>query len=187
MIRFLGPAYFVAINRCRPQFRPLAHTTMTRAEIHQLFVAEFHQGKPAAPFASSDIQRIESELATVLPRSYTTFIETHGSIHTPSLLSLIVDGGHEQWDVMNFFDAAAVVNDTKNSWSAGMSEQLVGFASDSMGNFFCFRRVALGTSRADDAEIWFFDHEFCNDSKIADGFDEWLLSYIKLNREDMTT
>jgi hypothetical protein len=67
-----------------------------------------------------------------------------------------------------------------------MSEQLVEFASDSMGNLFCFRRVAPDSPRADDAEVWFFDHEFCRDSKVADSFDAWLLSYLKLKREDLT-
>jgi hypothetical protein len=160
---------------------------MTRADIHQLFVSEFHQGEPPVPVAAPDIQRVERELATVLPQSYATFMQTHGSVHTPSLLSLIVDGEHELWDVMVISEVAEVIEGTKGYWSAGMSEQLVGFASDSMGNLFCFRRVDAGSPRADDAEVWFFDHDFCSDSKVADNFDEWLLSYLKLKRGDLTT
>ena len=159
---------------------------MKRPEIHQLFVSEFHQGQTPVPVAASDIQRVEQELVTILPQSYITFMQTHGSVHTPSLLSLIVDGEHEQWDVMAISEIADVIEGTKGYWSAGMSEQLVGFASDSMGNLFCFRRVAPGSPHVDDAEVWFFDHEFCSDSKVADSFDEWLLSYLTLKREGLT-
>lgn len=135
--------------------------------------------------AASDIERIERELATVLPRSYIDFLLAHGPIYTPSLLELIVDGGHDLWDLMELCKVDDVIKDTKGYWSAGMSEELIGFASDSMGNMFCFRRVAPGESRPDDAEVWFFDHDFCKDSKIEDGFDNWLLNYLKLKTENL--
>ena len=112
-------------------------------------------------------------------------MQKHGAVQTPSVLSLIVDGEHEQWDVMSISKIAELIEGTKGYWSAGMSEQLVGFASDSMGNLYCFRRVASKTPRADDSEVWFFDREFCSDSKVADSFDEWLLSYLKLKRDDL--
>jgi len=158
---------------------------MTRTEIHQLFVSEFHQGEPPVSVAVSCIRRAEHELATVFPQSYITFMQAHGSVRTPSLLSLIVDGEHEQWDVMVISELSEIIEDTRACWSGGLSEQLIGFASDSMGNLFCFRRVAPETPRADDAEVWFFDHEFCSDNKVADSFDGWLLSYLKLKRDDL--
>ena len=157
---------------------------MTRAEIHSLFVARFHQGDPPTPVSRAEIERGERELDTVFPRSYITFMQTHGTIRTPSLLPLIVAGTHELWDVMVFFGISDVIEGTKGYWSAGMSEQMVGFASDSMGNLFCLRRADPDSGRADDAEIWFFDHDFCSESKVADGFDEWLLSYIKVSTHD---
>lgn len=136
-----------------------------------------------SPAADLDIQRVEQELSTVLPQAYITFMQAHGAVRTPSLLSLIADGRHEQWDVMALSELAEVSADTKSYWSAGMPEHLIGFASDSMGNLFCFRRVAPASPRADDAEVWFFDHEFCSESRLANGFDEWLLSYLKLRRQ----
>jgi cell wall assembly regulator SMI1 len=153
---------------------------LTRAAIHQAFVSEFHEGETPKPTSADDIQRIEEELGTVLPRSYIAFMQTHGSVHTPSLLALIVDGEEDQWDVLVISEAAEVIEGTTSYWSAGMSEKLVGFASDSMGNLFCFQRVPAGSVHADDSEVWFFDHDYCTDRKIADGFDEWLSSYLKL-------
>ena len=158
---------------------------MTRSEIHQLFVTEFHRGEPPVPIAAQDIQRVERELTTVLPQAYVTFMRTHGSVHTPSLLSLIVDGEHEQWDVTVISEISEVIEGTKGYWSAGMSDKLVGFASDSMGNLFCFRRVPLDSPRTDDAEVWFFDHDFCSEARVAESFDEWLLGYLKLKRPDL--
>ncbi len=137
------------------------------------------------PVAVLDIASAEQELATVLPQSYITFMQKYGAVQTPSVLSLIVDGEHEHWDLMAISKIAELIEGTKSYWSAGMSEQLVGFATDSMGNLFCFRRVGPKTPRADDAEVWFFDHEFCSDSKVADSFDQWLLSYLKLKRDDL--
>jgi hypothetical protein len=159
---------------------------MTRADIHKLFVFEFHQGTLPAPATVSDVRRVERELGTALPQSYLTFIQTHGSVRTPSLLSLIADGEHESGDLMVICEIAEVIKGTRGYWSAGMSDQLIGFASDSMGNLFCFRRVEPGSHRMDDAEVWFFDHEFCKVKKIADGFDAWLFSYLKLKRADLT-
>jgi hypothetical protein len=153
---------------------------MTRGSVHEAFVSTFHEGEAPLSVEAAEIQRTERELETVLPQSYVTFMQTHGSVHTPSLLSLIVDGGHETWDVMVISEISEVIDGTKAYWSAGMSNQLVGFASDSTGNLFCFRRVAIGSVRGDDTEVWFFDHDFCKESKIADGFDEWLASFLKL-------
>lgn len=153
---------------------------MTRTEIHQSFVTAFHQGTLPSPVADLDLRRVEQELSTVLPQAYITFMQAHGAVRTPSLLSLIVDGRHEQLDVMALSELAEVSAGTKSNWSAGMPEHLLGFASDSMGNLFCFRRAAPASPRADDAEVWFFDHEFCSESRVASGFDEWLLSYLRL-------
>jgi hypothetical protein len=156
---------------------------MTRVHIHEAFVSAFHEGETPVPVDSTGIAQIERDLATVLPQSYVTFMQKHGPVHTPSLISLIVDGGHEAWDVMVISEVAEVINGTRAYWSAGMSEQLVGFASDSMGNLFCFRRVPVGSVREDDAEVWFFDHDLCEESKIASGFDAWLASFLKLKSE----
>jgi hypothetical protein len=153
---------------------------MTRTEIQQLFVSKFHQGNTLLPASAAGVQLAEQEFATVLPQSYVTFLQTYGPVVTPTLLSIIVEGGHNLWDVMSFFSIEEVVEDTKNYWKAGMPNVLIGFASDSMGNLFCFRRLTPDSNRIDDAEIWFFDHEFCSNKKIADGFDAWLLSYTQL-------
>jgi hypothetical protein len=160
---------------------------MTRAQIHEQFVSEFRDSSPVTPVAASDLVTVERELEIVLPESYRSFILTHGTVHTPSLLDLIVDLDVELWALRGFIVPADIIRDSRLCWSGGMSDELVGFAGDDMGNMFCFRRSPISTSRPDDASVWFFDHEFCDHiSELADSFDSWLFSYLKLKRPELT-
>jgi hypothetical protein len=159
---------------------------MTRAQIHEQFVSEFHAGSPVATVTASDLATVERELGIVLPESYHSFMLTHGTVRTPSLLDLVVDLEAELWAISDFIAPAEIVRDSRLYWSGGMSEQLVGFAGDGMGNMFCFRRSPVSTSRPDDASVWFFDHEFCDDiHQLEDSFDSWLFSYLKLKRPEL--
>jgi hypothetical protein len=160
---------------------------MTHAQIHECFTAEFHAGSKAVVVTSAEIDEQERELSTLLPQSYRSFLLTYGCLCTPSLLSLIVDKEADLWAIAGFIEPAQAVTDTRLYWSGGMDKNLIGFAGDVMGNLFCFRRIAVGAPRPDDAPICFFGHEFCDqDIKLADSFDDWLFSYLKLTREDLT-
>ena len=160
---------------------------MTRVQIHERFVAEFHDGSRVTPATLADLATIEQELGTVLPQSYLSFMQAHGAVRTPSLLDLVVDSEAELWAISDFITPAEVVRDTRGYWSAGMSDDLVGFAGDGMGDLFCFRRLPVGTARPDDSPVWFFDHEFCDDIRqLADSFDDWMFSYLKLKRQELT-
>jgi hypothetical protein len=68
----------------------------------------------------------------------------------------------------------------KASWSAGMPDDLIAFGNDSSGNLFCFKRHMPQAVRQDDLPVWFFDHDFVDVSQVAESFDGWLLSYLKL-------
>src|SRR4051794_26316794 len=106
---------------------------MTRVQIHERFVSEFHDGSRVTPATLTDLATIEQELGTVLPQSYLSFMQAHGSVRTPSLLDLVVDSEAELWAISDFLTPADVVRDTRVYWSGGMSNDLVGFADDGMG------------------------------------------------------
>ena len=160
---------------------------MTRAQIHEQFASEFHDGSSITTVTSADLATVEQELGIMLPESYRSFILAHGTVRTPSVLDLVVDLDAELWAISDFIAPAEIVRDSRLYWSGGMSDELVGFAGDGMGNMFCFRRSPVSTSRPDDASVWFFDHEFCDDiSELADSFDSWLFSYLKLKRPEVT-
>ena len=155
---------------------------MTRAELHQTFVTEYSR-PPITPIAvPQDAAKTEAELSTVLPQSYLDFLQMHGAPFTPDILGLIVDRGDDMPDIREFLTDDEVVRNSRLYWSGGMSDALIGFASDSMGNMFCFRRQPKGAARPDDAEVWFFDHDFCTEHKVADSFDELIQAYVALKR-----
>jgi hypothetical protein len=158
---------------------------MTRAEIHRQFVTEFAFGDSLGVAVDVDIQGMEQALRTVLPESYIAFIKTQGAVFTPSLLDLVVERNSELRDIRQILPVHEAARNTKLYWSGGMSEDLIGFASDCMGNMFCFRRFPPDTPRPDDAEVWLFDHDYCRNEKCASSFDEWLSSFLKLRRQEL--
>ncbi|MSU58249.1 MAG: SMI1/KNR4 family protein [Pedosphaera sp.] len=165
----------------------ITRSSMTRAQIHDRFVAEFHDQSRVTPATLADLATIEQELGTVLPQSYLSFMQEHGAVRTPSLLDLVVNTEAELWVISNFIAPADVVRDTRGYWSGGMSDDLIGFADDGMGDLFCFRRLPVGTARPDDSPVWFFDHEFCDHIRqLADSFDDWMFSYLKLKRQELS-
>ena len=156
---------------------------MTREEIHQRFVDEFCKDQHSPVLDPKEFLNAELALNTLLPESYISFIRTHGPVSTPAILGLAVDKEAPFFDIMQIWPVSECVSATQLYWSGGMSKELVGFATDSGGNLFCFRRQG-GGSRPDDAPVWLFDHDFCKDSKVTDSFDSWLLSYLKLRNLD---
>lgn len=155
---------------------------MSRQNTFQSFVTRFHEGDAPVAVPLTEIQRIECELKTLLPGAYRMFMDAFGPVHTPSLLPLIVEGDHDIEDLLVISDPKEVIDGTKAYWAAGMPSELIGFASDNSGNLFCFRRTEAGSSRADDSEVWFFDHDYSDQRKVADGFEEWLAHYLSLEQ-----
>lgn len=155
---------------------------MTRPELHQAFVTEYSRPRSNPAIVPQDASKIEAELRTVLPQSYIDFLQRHGAPFTPHILDLVVNTGRDMPDVREFLPAEQVIRSSRLYWSGGMSDKLIGFASDCMGSMFCFRRQAVGTQRPDDAEVWFFDHDYCSERKLVNSFDELIGSLLALKR-----
>jgi len=156
---------------------------MTRAEIHQRFVARFGGSRASAPFTQADLGCVEAHFRIRLPASYCEFVTTHGAVRcNAQLLDLIVDQDSNLWDIAEFLPAAQVISNTTLYVRGGMSDKLVGFASDSMGNLFGFERSTLAEKR-EDGPVWFFDHEFCKEELLEKSFDSWLSKYLTLKGE----
>lgn len=91
-----------------------------------------------------------------------------------------MDTEADLWDVMLFHTPSECVEATETYRSAGMSDRLIAFATDSAGNMFCFDEGDLLDGRPDDAPVWFFDHDFNEDEQLAESFDAWMSSYFSL-------
>jgi hypothetical protein len=153
---------------------------MTRSEIQQAFVRRFCPARPEVPVFASDLDQAEERLGVLFPIAYREFATTYGVVSAPILLDLIVKNEASLWDIRSFFSASECADTTEMCRSGGMSARLVAFASDSMGNIFCFDQGDLLNERPDDAPVWFFDHEFCEDSRLSESFDSWLKAYLAL-------
>jgi hypothetical protein len=149
-----------------------------RLEIHQQFVDRFHFGELPRPVTDSELDGVEIALHTVLPSSFRTFMMRFGAVYTPGILDAICNKGLDHPDVQDVLTPDESIENTKGYWSAGMPADVIGVASDCMGNMFGFRRCR---QRCDDLPIVFFDHDFNETSKVSESFDaflEWYLSHI---------
>jgi hypothetical protein len=146
-----------------------------RDDIHAEFVARFHLGDRPSPATDEQIDGIGTELATTIPSAYRRFMTRHGSVYTPGILDAVVDRQLDHPDVQNILTPDEAIEGTKAYWSAGMPSDVIGVASDCMGNMIGFRRQ---TGAVDDAPVVFFDHDFVEVSDLADSFDAFLQWYL---------
>jgi len=127
----------------------------------------------------AEIDEIENSLSIILPQSYKYMVQKYGDVYTPNLLDTIVDKDIELVDVQNFALPKQAAEDTIAYENAGMPKGYFAFASDCMGNLFCFRIDECNTINNEPA-IWFFDHDFSTMDKAFSNFYEWLSNYINL-------
>ena len=152
---------------------------MTRTETHQYFNARFC-ADGAEVISEEALDRAEDQLGILFPAAYREFALARGATRSHTLLSLIVAAEADLWDIDSFHTPSECVEATELYRSAGMSDRLVAFASDSAGNMFCFEERDLLEVRPDDSPVWFFDHDYNADNQWAGSFDAWLASYFSL-------
>jgi hypothetical protein len=146
-----------------------------RAELQNRFVMRFHFGSPPTPIPEQQLNAIETELNTKLPEAYREFMMRHGEIYTPGILDSIVAKEIDHPDVQNFLSPREVMDGTRAYWSGGMPDDVIGIASDCMGNMIGFRRHPMSS---DDQPMVFFDHDFLDVHVISSSFDELLQWYL---------
>ena len=147
----------------------------SRRDIHARFVARFRTDDAALPVTAQHLDAIETKLRTQLSLSYRSFMTTYGRIHTPQIVKEISDRELDHPDVQDFLGPQEAIDGTTGYWSAGMPEDIIGIASDCMGNMFGFARAL---HRLDDAPVFFFDHDFVTVHDVAPSFDALLSWYL---------
>ncbi|HUQ68577.1 MAG TPA: SMI1/KNR4 family protein [Planctomycetaceae bacterium] len=147
----------------------------TRVDIHDAFVSRFHFGKRGEPVAHNQLDAIEEALGTKLPTAYCQFMLRHGVVYTPSILGEVADGKLGHPDIQEFLQPDQAIENTKMYWSGGMPDDVIGVASDCMGNMIGFHRQSLPS---DDSPVVFFDHDFVDVYELSPSFDEFLAWYL---------
>ncbi|MBN2384553.1 SMI1/KNR4 family protein [bacterium] len=122
-----------------------------------------------------ELDKIDEVLNTRLPAAYRQFMMRHGVVFTPSILDEIADDQMDHPDLQEFLKPMDVIEGTKMYWSAGMPTDVIGFASDCMGNMFGFLRNSVPS---DDSPVVFFDHDFVEVDELSPSFNEFLSWYL---------
>ncbi len=155
---------------------------MNQTSIHHPFVERFSEASttPAPQITEAHLDLMEREFRVFLPSAYREFALRHGAVRTPSILHVTVDNDIDLADLHHFTEGDQLIDAARVCWKGGMSQKMIPFASDCMGNLFCFRRTAIQAKPHADSPIWFFDHDFGTEEQIADGFDAWLAHFLTL-------
>ncbi|WP_288410369.1 SMI1/KNR4 family protein [uncultured Sphingomonas sp.] len=136
---------------------------------------------PPERISPSGLDAAERELGAQLPADYRDAVLQAGLPRpTIALLDAIVDGEISLRDVSEFLAPSEIVENTHASRGGGMPQQLIVFATDCVGNMFCFDAERLRANAADQAAIWFFDHDFCTVEQEAPDFTTWIDRFCKV-------
>lgn len=144
-----------------------------------LFVKNWGTKQTMVPIEKHDIEALETALTAVLPDSYKYLISTYGLVHTPNVMTKIVDLNVEVTDVQDFLSLDDVSSLSKLYEMSGMPKGHILFASDSEGNMFCFKLAECQNQQVDVA-VWFYNHGLCTIEKVSESFSDWLEQFNKL-------
>lgn len=147
-------------------------------ELYKRFTDKFHAGKQK-PVSESKIDKYQKKMSSVFPESYQLFMKNHGTAFCPDII-MVMEDDSEVWPLQNVWDLKSVLKTTKDYVKAGMPNEYIAFATDNMGNAFCFEQTQ---TRQKDAPVFLYDHDFDKVSKVANSFDEWLQSYLDLTEK----
>lgn len=153
---------------------------MSAADVFLAFMAKWVGMLSQPPVGAEAIATVEKQLSLSLPASYRRFVVSHGTPGTTiALLRSIVEGAHDVHDVSEFIAVDELAQATQVYESGGMESGFLGFATDCMGNMFLFRKADC-VAGAEDAPVWFFDHDFVTIDEEASSFMVWLERFLAI-------
>ncbi len=124
------------------------------------------------PVSEGELESAEGRLDTRLPADYRNAVLQVGLPRpTSALLDAIVDRELDLRDVSEFLSPADLVSVTEGWRDLGLPEELVAFATDCMGNLFCFPTAA---EAGGPVPVFFFDHDDRSVDVIAPSFTHWI-------------
>jgi hypothetical protein len=137
-----------------------------------------HPDYPPHAVSEDELSQAEVRLQTKLPAEYRNAILQFGLPRpTIQLLDTIVDRELDLRDVSDFLSPTDLVAVTEDWREMGLPEGLVAFATDCMGNLFCF--PTEGGTEAE-GSIVFFDHDDQTVDLIAPSFIQWVDEFCGL-------
>lgn len=133
---------------------------------------------PPTPVPEDLLASVEQRLGVRFPIDYREAVLSVGlPWPTIALLDAIVERELDVHSLSELFSPQEIIEDTIAWRALGMPEQLIAFASDDLGNKFCFDANRLREGGTDGYAIWFFDHDFGSVDQIAESFDAWISAF----------
>jgi SMI1/KNR4 family protein SUKH-1 len=155
--------------------------------IYDQFVSKWSTASTSSPErgpeSSESLQRIEKSLAVTLPKAYVDFMLSVGEVWTPDILDCIVDQEVEMPDIQNMLSFEQAERTTRAWQEITLPENMFAFATDCMGNMFCFDTNSCVAARCDDLPVFLCDHELGTTEVVADSFVTLLAKYVELEEQ----
>lgn len=155
-------------------------------EVFKAFVEKWtHPSYRPDPIPEPVVDQLEQTLQSKVPLTYRSFLTEFGPVSTIlSLLSSIVEQSLTLHSLGEFFAPGLVAEQTDTWQPLGLPTDCIAFASDELGNMFCFARVPLSEDAPTDAKITFFDHDDGCVVTINESFVEWLRELAMVTNVD---
>jgi hypothetical protein len=155
-------------------------------DIFDRFVSKWSTASISSPHRGPEspesLQRIEKALAVTLPKAYVDFMLAVGDVWTPDILDCIVDHDVEMPDIQNILSFEAAEAITRSWQKINLPENMFAFATDCMGNMFCFDTNSCVAPRCDDLPVFLCDHGLGTNEVMADSFVALLAKYVELEK-----
>jgi SMI1-KNR4 cell-wall len=134
------------------------------------------------PVQRSALEKIEYRFYSQLPANYCECMEKIGPpSFTISLLSSIIDQRLNVRALHEFFTPAMVIETTAHARLGGLARDLIAFASEGSGDYFCFKTRDPMDDRRLDANVWYFDHEERTSRSLRTSFSDWVEIYAQID------
>ncbi len=144
-----------------------------------LFVKSWGCKGAMVPISKTDIAELESLLNAILPQSYKYLLSTYGLVHSPNVLTKVVDLNADINAVQDFLSLHDVHSLSQLYEMTGMPKGHILFASDCNGDMFCFKQSECITQQVDVA-VWFFNRGLGSVTQVSDSFIGWLEKFNSL-------
>ncbi|WAC22679.1 SMI1/KNR4 family protein [Blastomonas sp. SL216] len=137
-----------------------------------------HPGYPPEAVSEEELKQTEARLHTHLPSDYRSAVCQYG-LPNPvgALLDAIVDRELDQKDVSEFLTPSDIIDVTLEWRDLGLSEELVAFATDCIGNLFCF---PTAPDIRDCLPVIWFNHDDATIDIVAPSFSEWIDAFCRI-------
>ncbi|UFH60331.1 SMI1/KNR4 family protein [Sulfurovum mangrovi] len=143
------------------------------------FVKKWNQNESLQPATLEEIDKVERHLNIKLPKSYKYLMTRYGNLYTPDILETIVDNNLEINDLQDFDLPAQALERTESWQKAGLPVGYYAFASDSMGNMFCYKNSDC-SDESFEPHIWFFDHDFIEIEQESENLLSWIKKFNEI-------